>query len=150
MVAAVSAGSRDAALPKARALVDGSAVVVFSKSYCPYCVRVKKLDIKRLTPNANTTFNPRSTLTLVYSKSYCPYCIRVKKLLKSLGVRATVYELDHEADGAAVQAALAGWTGQRTVPNVFVGGRHIGGCDDTVAAHSSGQLMPLLKQAGAL
>eukprot|EP00850_Spirogloea_muscicola_P009789 SM000056S17907 [mRNA] locus=s56:38837:39563:+ [translate_table: standard] len=83
-------------------------------------------------------------------KSYCPYCIRVKKLLKSLGVRATVYELDHEADGQAVQAALAGWTGQRTVPNIFVGGCHIGGCDDTVAAHSSGQLMPMLKQAGAL
>ncbi|KAL2943150.1 Glutaredoxin-C6 [Bienertia sinuspersici] len=53
-------------------------------------------------------------------------------------------------DGSEVQAALAQWTGQRTVPNVFVGGNHIGGCDETMAKHKEGKLVPLLTEAGAV
>lgn len=87
---------------------------------------------------------------VVFSKSYCPYCIKVKELLTKLGAKQVVIELDIEGDGAAIQSALAGWTGQRTVPNVFIGGQHVGGCDDTVAKHKSGNLVPLLKKAGAL
>jgi len=87
---------------------------------------------------------------VVFSKSYCPYCVSVKSLLKSVGAEAKVIELDEESDGSAVQAALVKLSGQRTVPNVFIAGQHIGGCDDTKAMHSKGKLVPLLKDAGAL
>ncbi|KAJ7533696.1 hypothetical protein O6H91_13G060200 [Diphasiastrum complanatum] len=87
---------------------------------------------------------------VVFSKTYCPYCTRVNKLFASVGARPKVIELDIEGDGSELQAALAEWTGQQTVPNVFIGGKHIGGCDDTVATHNKGKLIPLLKDAGAL
>ncbi|CAM6121639.1 unnamed protein product [Calypogeia fissa] len=87
---------------------------------------------------------------VVFSKSYCPYCRKVKELLTNLGAKQKVIELDIESDGNEIQAALGGWTGQRTVPSVFIGGKHIGGCDDTVAKNKSGTLVPLLKEAKAV
>jgi glutaredoxin 3 len=66
---------------------------------------------------------------MVYSKTYCPYCSEVKSLFGRLNVSAKVVELDELADGAAVQAALTELTGRGTVPQVFIGGKHIGGCD---------------------
>nr|CCI55356.1 PH01B035L11.1 [Phyllostachys edulis] len=45
---------------------------------------------------------------------------------------------------------LAEWTGQSIVPNVFINGKHIGGCDDTVALNNGGKLVPLLTEAGAI
>ncbi|KGN51374.1 glutaredoxin-C6 [Cucumis sativus] len=86
----------------------------------------------------------------VFSKSYCPFCVQVKRLLTKLGVSFKAIELDTESDGREIQAALAQFTGQRTVPNVFIGGKHIGGCDDTMALNSSGRLVPLLAEAGAI
>ncbi|XP_057870867.1 glutaredoxin [Cryptomeria japonica] len=87
---------------------------------------------------------------VVFSKTSCPYCKQVKQLLATLRAKTEVVELDTTSDGPDVQAALKEWTGQRTVPNVFIGGTHIGGCDDTVAKHKNGQLVPLLSEAGAL
>ncbi|KAM7267575.1 hypothetical protein ACFE04_009741 [Oxalis oulophora] len=87
---------------------------------------------------------------VVYSKTYCPYCVTVKKLFQQLGASFKAVELDNEKDGGEIQAALAQWTGQRTVPNVFIGGKHIGGCDDTTGLHSGGKLVALLTEAGAL
>ncbi|XP_010029146.2 glutaredoxin [Eucalyptus grandis] len=87
---------------------------------------------------------------VVFSKSYCPYCVSVKKMLSQLGVNFKALELDQENDGSEIQSALAEWTGQKTVPNVFIGGNHIGGCDATTAMHNQGKLVPLLTQAGAL
>lgn len=92
----------------------------------------------------------KDNAVVVFSKSYCPYCQKVKQLLTKLGAKQTVIELDVESDGNDIQKALAGWTGQRTVPSVFIGGKHIGGCDDTVAKNNSGNLLPLLKEANAL
>ena len=66
---------------------------------------------------------------MVYSKSYCPYCSEVKSLFKELKVPAKVIELDDLADGDAVQSTLSGITGMRTVPQVFIGGELVGGCD---------------------
>ncbi|MQL98806.1 hypothetical protein Taro_031523 [Colocasia esculenta] len=91
-----------------------------------------------------------STPVVVFSKTYCPYCIRVKQLLAQLGVKYKAIELDVESDGSEIQSALAQWTGQRTVPNVFIGGNHIGGCDTVTEAHKGRKLVPLLTQAGAL
>ncbi|KAL3748224.1 hypothetical protein ACJRO7_009457 [Eucalyptus globulus] len=76
-------------------------------------------------------------------KTYCGYCHRVKHLSTQLRASYKVVELDKEGDGAVVQLALADWTGLRTVPNVFIRGNNIGGCN-------SGQLVPLLRSAGAV
>ncbi|XP_030531372.2 glutaredoxin-like [Rhodamnia argentea] len=91
-----------------------------------------------------------STSVVVFSKTYCGYCKRVKQLLTQLGASYKVIELDKESDGAVVQSALANWTGLRTVPNVFIGGNHIGGCDSVTEKHQAGQLIPLLRSAGAV
>ncbi|RYG60254.1 hypothetical protein EON64_19440 [archaeon] len=52
--------------------------------------------------------------------------------------------LQNHPEGSAIQAALQDLTGQRTVPNVFVNGKHVGGCDNTLAAIASGELQKLI------
>ncbi|RCV07339.1 hypothetical protein SETIT_1G236000v2 [Setaria italica] len=91
-----------------------------------------------------------SSPVVVFSKTYCPFCTRVKQLLAQLGANYKAVELDVESDGSDLQSALAEWTGQKTVPNVFIKGQHIGGCDATVAMHNDGKLVPLLAEAGAI
>ncbi|KAG8638804.1 glutaredoxin [Manihot esculenta] len=91
-----------------------------------------------------------SAPVVVFSKTYCGYCKRVKQLLTQLGASFRVIELDEESDGAEIQSALAQWTGLRTVPNVFIGGQHIGGCDSTLDKYQKGELLPLLNDAGAI
>ncbi|GMI68388.1 glutaredoxin C2 [Hibiscus trionum] len=87
---------------------------------------------------------------VVFSKTYCPFCVDVKQLFNQVGASYKAIELDNESDGVEIQAALAELTGQRTVPNVFIGGKHIGGCDTTLAMHANGKLIPLLTEAGAV
>lgn len=89
---------------------------------------------------------------VVYSKSYCPYCQRTKALLRSLDVEGLkVFELDTLGDeGKQIQDELYEITGQRTVPNIFIGGKHICGNSDLQQLESSGKLKDLLKEAGAL
>lgn len=65
-------------------------------------------------------------------------------------VRPLVSHVSDAEDGSAMQSALYEITGQRTVPNVFIGGKHVGGCDDTVSLHQAGKLVPMLTEAGAL
>ncbi|KAI1138442.1 putative glutaredoxin [Hypoxylon sp. FL0543] len=84
----------------------------------------------------------------VFSKSYCPYCASSKRLLDSLGAKYKLVELDEEPDGSAIQNALEEISGQRTVPNIFIGKKHIGGNSDLQA--KSGELKNLLKEVGAL
>ncbi|KAJ4959024.1 hypothetical protein NE237_026135 [Protea cynaroides] len=91
-----------------------------------------------------------SNPAVVFSKTYCPYCTKAKQLLSDLGATFKAVELDVESDGSDIQSALREWTGQRTVPNVFIGGNHIGGCDATVGKHQEGKLVPLLTDAGAI
>ncbi|XP_062151410.1 glutaredoxin-like [Alnus glutinosa] len=91
-----------------------------------------------------------SNPVVVFSKTYCPFCVNVKQLLNQLGANFKAIELDTESDGKEIQSALAEWTGIKTVPNVFIGGNHIGGCDATTALHKEGKLVPLLTQAGAV
>ncbi|KAJ5328232.1 hypothetical protein N7541_001631 [Penicillium brevicompactum] len=86
---------------------------------------------------------------VVFSKSYCPYCHSSKKLLKDLNAKFTVFELDQEEGGSAIQDALAEISGQRTVPNIFISQKHIGGNSD-LQAKSEDDLKELLKAAGAL
>ncbi|KAK3154638.1 hypothetical protein QOZ80_2BG0193230 [Eleusine coracana subsp. coracana] len=91
-----------------------------------------------------------SSPVVVFSKTHCPYSARAKQLLTELGASYEVVELDVESDGPELQAALAEWTGQRTVPNVFIKGKRIGGCDATMAMHNAGNLVPLLTEAGVI
>ncbi|KAK3415282.1 hypothetical protein EUGRSUZ_H00830 [Eucalyptus grandis] len=87
---------------------------------------------------------------VVYSKSWCSYSSEVKSLFKRLGVDPLVIELDELGpQGPQLQKVLERLTGQHTVPNVFIGGQHIGGCTDTVKLHRNGELEPLLSEANA-
>jgi glutaredoxin 3 len=80
---------------------------------------------------------------MVFSKTYCPYCTRAKEAIGGL-YKYEVVELDTMGkQGDEIQAYLLTKTGQRTVPNIFVKGKHIGGCDATLAAISSGEFQKL-------
>ncbi|KAF3436046.1 hypothetical protein FNV43_RR23138 [Rhamnella rubrinervis] len=102
----------------------------------------------RLEDNVKKTLaeNP----VVVYSKTWCSYSSEVKTLLKRLGVEPLVIELDELGpQGPQIQKVLERLTGQHTVPNVFIGGKHIGGCTDTVKLYRKGELEPLLSEANA-
>ncbi|CAN1269996.1 Glutaredoxin-C5, chloroplastic [Linum perenne] len=87
---------------------------------------------------------------VVYSKSWCSYSSEVKGLFKKLGVEPLVIELDElGAQGPQLQKILERVTGQHTVPNVFIGGEHIGGCTDTLKLQRKGELESLLEKANA-
>ncbi|KAH1107917.1 hypothetical protein J1N35_011685 [Gossypium stocksii] len=81
---------------------------------------------------------------VIFSKSYCPYCRKAKSVFKELKQVPFVVELDERDDGWNIQDALSEIVGRRTVPQVFINGKHIGGSDDTVEAYQSGKLAKLL------
>ncbi|KVI11831.1 Glutaredoxin, partial [Cynara cardunculus var. scolymus] len=81
---------------------------------------------------------------VIFSKSYCPYCKRAKGVFKELNKKPYVIELDEREDGWKIQDALSELVGRRTVPQVFINGKHLGGSDDTIEAYESGQLAKLL------
>ncbi|EHY52495.1 Glutaredoxin [Exophiala dermatitidis] len=85
---------------------------------------------------------------VVFSKSYCPYCRATKSLLNEKHAKYYLLELDEVEDGAAIQDALEEITGQRSVPNIFIGQKHIGGNSDLQSR--KGELDSLLKSAGAV
>eukprot|EP01033_Poteriospumella_lacustris_P005458 gene5458-3890_t len=82
----------------------------------------------------------------IYSKTYCPYCTRAKDAIKGQNVQYKVVELDTLANGNDIQAELLSLTNQRTVPNIFVKGKHLGGCDATLEAISSGKFRSMLSE----
>ncbi|KAK0255831.1 Glutaredoxin [Friedmanniomyces endolithicus] len=88
------------------------------------------------------------TLTAVFSKSYCPYCKATKSLLSEMGAKAYIIELDQVDDGAAIQDALEEMTHQRSVPNIFIAKKHIGGNSDLQGKKS--QLPKMLQEAHAI
>ena len=67
----------------------------------------------------------------MYTTAVCPYCVRAKQILIDLSSE----QRDH----------MMNLTGRRTVPQIFIGDHHVGGCDDLIALDSSGGLMPLLE-----
>ena len=81
----------------------------------------------------------------MYTTRWCPYCIAARELLGRLG--ADCEDIDVGAD-PALRAEMERLSGRRTVPQIWVGGRHIGGFDDMDELHRQGQLEPLLA-AGA-
>ncbi|KAF5735988.1 putative glutaredoxin-1 grx1 [Tripterygium wilfordii] len=85
-----------------------------------------------------------SNRIVIFSKSYCPYCRSAKRLFSELHEQPYVVELDLRDDGSQIQYVLLDLVGRRTVPQVFVNGKHIGGSDDLRAAAASGKLENLL------
>ena len=77
----------------------------------------------------------------IYTTSYCPYCVRAKDLLKRKGAAYT--EVNAE-DDAVRDAMIAKAGGRRTVPQIFIGDSHIGGCDDLYALDKAGKLDAML------
>ncbi|KAF9130723.1 glutaredoxin [Linnemannia schmuckeri] len=86
----------------------------------------------------------RENKVMFFGKSYCPYCQNAKSVLAAKGVQYKAFEIDLEAKGAEVQDYLQQKTGQRTVPNIFINTRHLGGNSDLVAAKESGKLDKML------
>jgi len=81
---------------------------------------------------------------MVFSKTTCPFCKKVKDMFEGIKIKIGVLELNEADNGAEIQAALLEKTGQRTVPNVFINGQHVGGCDDTMQLYADNQLLPLI------
>jgi glutaredoxin 3 len=78
----------------------------------------------------------------MYTTQVCPFCVRAKALLKQRGV-AEIEEIRVDLDPAE-RLRMVELTGRRTVPQIFIGATHVGGCDDLVALDQSGGLIPLL------
>jgi glutaredoxin 3 len=81
----------------------------------------------------------------MYTTAVCPYCIRAKSILKTKGVEI-IEEIRVDLDREVMQHMMA-ITGRRTVPQIFIGSNHVGGCDDLVALDSAGGLVPMLAAA---
>ncbi len=79
----------------------------------------------------------------MFTTAVCPFCVRAKQLLKARGVEhieeVRIDQLPEERD------RMMALTGRRTVPQIFIGDKHVGGCDDLVALDSQGGLLPLLQ-----
>jgi len=78
----------------------------------------------------------------IYTQVFCPYCDRARALLTRKGVPFT--EHDAPQGSAARRASVQRSGGRSSVPQIFIGERHIGGCDDLMALDRAGQLDPLL------
>ena len=74
----------------------------------------------------------------VYSGDFCPYCVRAKALLEKKGVSYSEYNVQRDADRRVEMLQRS--NGGRTIPQVFIGGRHVGGCDDLYALERRGEL----------
>lgn len=97
---------------------------------------ILKRDPKRIKANVE-----------IYTWQTCPYCIRAKLLLWWKGVRYTEYKIDGNEQARSEMAERS--DGRRSVPQIFINDRHVGGCDDLYALDSRGQLDPLLVEPAA-
>jgi glutaredoxin 3 len=84
---------------------------------------------------------------VTFTKSFCPHSQKVKTLFTQNNIPFQDFQLDGRPDMDAIQDVLREITGGRTVPRVFVGGKFVGGGDDTVKLFNEGKLQPILKEA---
>jgi len=90
---------------------------------------------------------------LMISKVYCPFCVKAKDALKNYKINPEDYEIleiEDRDDCSEIQDYMKQLTGARSVPRVFIGGKCIGGGDETMSAHRSGKLQGMLEEVGAL
>lgn len=81
----------------------------------------------------------------MYTTAVCPYCVQAKRILLSKGVEH-IEEVRVDANPQE-RLKMVELTGRRTVPQIFIGQTHVGGCDDLIALDSQGGLLPLLQSA---
>ena len=79
----------------------------------------------------------------IYTKSWCPYCSAAKKLLDEKGAEFTEIDIEKKPEARAEMIQKA--KGRSTVPQIFIGEKHVGGCDDLYDLDDRGQLEPLLQ-----
>lgn len=79
----------------------------------------------------------------VYTTAFCPYCVQAKRLLEAKGAKYTEVRLDNDP---ALRDEVMQRSGRRTVPQIWIGERHVGGFDDLWALDRAGELDPLLQQ----
>jgi glutaredoxin 3 len=77
----------------------------------------------------------------MYATSWCPYCSRARKLLESKGVKFQLIDVEEAPEK---RAEMQTRSGRRTVPQIFIGDQHVGGCDDLHALEDAGKLDALL------
>ncbi len=82
---------------------------------------------------------------IIYTTPVCPYCVRAKELLKRKG-HGNYQEIDITKDPASMKDMLAKSGGRKTVPQIFINGQHVGGCDDLYALDSAGKLDGMLSK----
>jgi glutaredoxin 3 len=82
----------------------------------------------------------------IYTKATCPYCVRAKHLLDQKGV--DYEEIPIDGNASKRQEMIAAAHGRTTVPQIFIAGRHVGGCDDLYTLDDGGQLDELLGRVG--
>jgi glutaredoxin 3 len=87
------------------------------------------------------------TIVRMYTTQTCSYCHRAKALLQQRGV-AVIDELRVDLE-PGLREKMVALTGRRTVPQIFIGQTHVGGCDDLMALDQRGGLLPLLAAAAA-
>ncbi|MBY0419446.1 MAG: glutaredoxin 3 [Pararheinheimera sp.] len=78
----------------------------------------------------------------IYTKAYCPYCVRAKALLGQKGVQFDEIKIDEQPELRPAMIERA--NGRTTVPQIFIGDTHVGGCDDLFALENSGTLNAML------
>lgn len=81
----------------------------------------------------------------IYTTMFCPFCWRAKQLLDGKGAAYKEIDVDTTPGARQQMSALAG--GRNTVPQIFIGERHVGGCDELYALEYNGELDPLLNAA---
>lgn len=79
---------------------------------------------------------------LMYSTAVCPYCVRAEQLLRARGV-TEIEKIRIDLDPAQ-RSEMMEKTGRRTVPQIYIGDTHVGGCDDLIALDQAGKLSPLI------
>ncbi|MCW8399748.1 glutaredoxin 3 [Legionella sp. PATHC038] len=79
---------------------------------------------------------------IIYSTGYCPYCVRAKELLQQKQVSFTEIRVDVQPE---LRDEMISKSGRRTVPQIFINGQHVGGCDDLYALDAQGKLDKLLR-----
>ena len=82
---------------------------------------------------------------VMYSSGFCPYCLAARRLLAAKGVPCDEIDVDFDPERRAEMVARAG--GRRTVPQIFIGDHHVGGCDELHALERAGELDALIEGA---
>lgn len=92
---------------------------------------------------SSTNQSDKSVHIKMFTSDYCPFCMRAERLLRERGVQQI--EKIHVDGNPQIKADMIALTGQRTVPQIYIGDTYVGGCDDLYALDRAGGLDPLLK-----